>query len=283
MDISAAVVKAFRDKTGLPMMECKKALVEAGGDEEKAIEILRKSGAKTMAGRSDRETGCGRIAIYTDPAKKVSAMIELLCESAPVANTDEFTALANGLAEQLATGPGASTPEELLAQPFPGKDGVTLQEFYDDLTNKIREVFRLTRIKRIDGPCGAYVHHNNGIGVLLPIEGDNHELGRDISMHVASMQPQALSQEHLDAADVDKERNLVTQTVKEQNANKPENVIEKIVDGKMKAYFAEKTLLGQQFVKDATKTVEQVAEEGKIKVKEMIHWILGDNNKGDNK
>lgn len=280
MEISAAVVKAFRDKTGLPMMECKKALVEAGGDEDKAIEILRKAGAKTMAGRSDRETGCGRIAIYTDPAKKVSAMIELLCESAPVANTDEFIALANGLAEQLATGPGAATPEELLAQPFPGKSG-TLQDAYDDLTNKIREVFRLTRIKRIEGACGAYVHHNNGIGVLLPIDGENHELGKEISMHVASMKPQALSHEHLDQAEVEKERNLVVNQVKEQNANKPANIIDKIVDGKMKAYFAEKTLLGQQFVKDTAKTVEQVAEEGKIKIKEMIHWVLGDHKDDD--
>jgi elongation factor Ts len=237
MEISAATVKAFRDKTGLPMMDCKKALVEANGDEDKAIEILRKSGAKTMEARTDRETSAGRIALFVDTKKNVSAMVELLCESAPVANTEEFIALVNGLAEQLATGPGAKTPDELLAQPFPGKPGMTLKQFYDDLVNKIREVFRLTRIVRIEGPCGAYVHHNAGIGVFVPIEGegsnDSGELGKGIAMHVASMKPQALSENDLDPAMVKRERDLIVTQVQEQSKGKPENVIQKIVDGKM--------------------------------------------------
>jgi len=275
MEISAATVKAFRDKTGLPMMDCKKALVEAKGDEEKAIEILRKAGAKTMAARTDRETEAGRIALFTCTTTGATGMVELLCESAPVANTEEFIELVNGLAQQLATGPGAKTPEELLAQPFPGKPGITLQYFYDDLVNKIREVFKLTRIARIEGPCGAYVHHNAGIGVLLPIEGTNVELGKDVSMHVASMKPKALSEDHLDPAVVKRERELVLEQVQEQSKGKPENVIQKMVDGKLKAFFAEHTLLGQPFVKDAAKTVAQVCEEGEIKIKQMIHWVLG--------
>jgi elongation factor Ts len=256
-------------------MDCKRALVEANGDEEKALEILRKAGAKTMAGRTDRETESGRIAIFTNTKQHVSAMVELLCESAPVANTEEFILLVNGLAEQLATGPGAKTADELLAQPFPGKSGVTLKQFYDDLVNKIREVFRLTRIVRVEGQCGAYVHHNAAVGVLLPIEGTNIELGKDISMHVASMRPQALSEKDLDPVVVEKERQIVIEQVKTQNANKPNNIIEKIVDGKMKSFFAEHTLLGQPFVKDPSKTVAQVCDEGKIKIKEIIHWVLG--------
>ena len=278
MEISAATVKAFRDKTGLPMMDCKKALVEANGNEEKAIEILRKSGAKTMAARTDRETEAGRIALFTDTKKQVSAMVELLCESAPVSNTEEFIALINGLAEQLATGPGAKTTEELLAQPFPGKAGVTLQQFYDDLVNKIREVFRLTRLVRIEGPCGGYVHHNHAIGVLLPIEGTNVELGKDICQHVAAMKPQALSENDLDQAIIKKERDMVLAEVQEQSKGKPENVLQKIVDGKMKSFLADRTLLGQPFVKDGAKTVAQVCEEGKIKIKKMIHWILGQDS-----
>ncbi len=279
MEISAATVKAFRDKTGLGMMECKKALVEANGDEDKAIEILRKSGAKTMAARTDRETEAGRIAIYADSAKGVSAMVELLCESAPTSNTEEFIGLVNALAQQLAEGPGAETVEELLAQPCPcdsaACQGKTLQFVYDDLVNKTREVFRLTRMVRIEGSCGAYVHHNAAVGVLLPLEGDDVVLGKDIAMHVASMRPDALSESELDPAMIAKERDLVVKTVAEQNANKPDNIIQKIVDGKMKAFFAERTLLGQPFVKDAAKTVSQVAEEGKIKIKQMIHWVLG--------
>ena len=275
MEISATVVKAFRDKTGLPMMDCKRALVEANGDEEKAIEILRKAGAKTMAARTDRETEAGRIALFTDTNKQVTAMVELLCESAPVANTEEFIALVNGLAEQLATGSGAKTPEELLALPFPGKPGVTLQQFYDELVNKIREVFKLTRIVRIEGPCGAYVHHNHAIGVLLPIEGEDIELAKGISQHVAAMKPAALSENDIDPAIVQKERDMILSEVQEQSKGKPENVIQKIVDGKMKAFLAERTLLGQPFVKESTKTVAQVCEEGKIKITKMIHWVLG--------
>ena len=228
-----------------------------------------------MAARTDRETEAGRIALFTDTKKQVSAMVELLCESAPVSNTEEFIALVNGLAEQLATGPGAQTPEELLSQPFPGKPGMTLQHFYDDLVNKIREVFRLTRIARIEGPCGAYVHHNAAIGVLLPMEGENTELCRDIAMHVASMKPQALSESDIDPAIVKKERDMILSEVQDQSKGKPKNVLQKIVDGKMKAFFAERTLLGQPFVKDTGKTVAQICEEGSIKIKAMIHWVLG--------
>lgn len=275
MEISAAKVKAFRDKTGLPMMDCKRALQEANGDEELAVELLRKSGIKTMAGRTDRETECGRVAIYTDAAKGVTAMVELLCESAPVANTDEFITLVNGLAEQLATGPGAKTAEELLAQPFPGKPGMTLQQFYDDLVNKIREVFRLTRLVRIDGPCGAYLHHNSAIGVLLPIKGTNTDLAKDVCMHVASMKPKALSEKQLDPEVVEKERKLVIEQVKEQNAGKPENIVQKIVDGKMKSFLAECCLVDQLFVKDTSKTVAQTCKDGGIEITEMIHWVLG--------
>ncbi|MGL4594882.1 MAG: translation elongation factor Ts [Thermoguttaceae bacterium] len=275
MDISAAQVKAFRDKTGLPMMDCKRALVESNGNEDVAIEILRKSGQKLMAGRTDRETEAGRIAIFVNTEKNVTGMVELLCESAPVSNTDEFIALVNGLAEQLASGPGASTAEELLSQPFPGKSGVTLQQAYDDLVNKIREVFRLTRFERIEGSCGAYVHHNSGIGVLLPIDGTNTDLAKDICMHVASMKPQALSSDDIDAAVIEKEQKIITEQVKEQNVGKPENIIQKIVDGKMKSFLAECTLLNQPFVKDSAKTVQQICDEGKIKINKMIHWVLG--------
>jgi len=128
------------------MMECKRALIEANGDEDLAIELLRKSGKKTMEKRGGRETEAGRIAICFDEATGITAMVELLCESAPVAGTDEFGQLIANLASQLAKGPGAKTAEELLAQPVPGNPNRTLQEEYDDLVNKIREVFKLNRM-----------------------------------------------------------------------------------------------------------------------------------------
>src|SRR5262249_53705550 len=152
-EVSAAAVKALRDKTNLPMMDCKKALEATAGDEAAAIDMLRKQGKQLMAGRGGRETSSGRIAQYIE-AGKVGTMIELRCESAPVASNEEFMALANNLAKQLAVGPGAKTPDDLWSQPSPGKAGKTLQDEKDDLANKIREVFVLARIVRLNGTCG---------------------------------------------------------------------------------------------------------------------------------
>lgn len=275
MEITAQQVKAFRDRTGLPMMECKKALQEAGGDEDAAIELLRKAGKKTSEKRADKETDAGRIAVFVDPKTGTTAMVELLCESSPVANTDEFIQLINGMAKQLATGKGAKTPAELLAQPSPSKAGATLQDEYDDLVNKIREKFSFLRMLRVEGKCGSYVHHNAAVGVVVTIDGDNTELARDICMHVASMKPRAVRAEEIDAAVIEKERAAVTAEVKETNAGKPDNIIAKIVEGKMKTFLSESCLLEQQFVKDATKTVKQICDEGKIKVQSMVHWVLG--------
>ena len=144
-EITAAAVKSLRDRTGLPMMDCKRALKEAEGDENAAIESLRKQGIKTQMIRQDRETSEGRFAIYTDFASPVAAMIELRCESAPVANHQEFVQLAADIAQQLATGPGAATPDELLDQPSPSQPDITLRDQKDDLFNRIREVFNLAR------------------------------------------------------------------------------------------------------------------------------------------
>ena len=130
-EITAADVKSLRDKTGLPMMACKKALTEAGGDQEMAVELLRKAGQKTAEKQAGRATTSGRIAVYTDMKAGVGSMIELQCESAPVASNLEFIQLANDLATQLATGPGAGTPDELLAQPSPSKPGSTLKAQFE--------------------------------------------------------------------------------------------------------------------------------------------------------
>lgn len=266
-DITAAMVKSFRDKTGLPMMECKKALQEADGNEELAIELLRKAGKKTMEKRSGRETEAGRIAIYTAP-NGVTAMVELLCESAPVANTAEFIQLLDNIVKQLAEGPGAATPEELLAQG-------DLQLQFDDLVNKIREVFKLNRILRVEGAAGTYVHHNYAIGVVLEVEGDNKPLADNICMHVASMNPRALCAEELDPAVLAKEREIAVEQTKTQNAGKPENIIERIVEGRMKTFLKENCLVDQEFVVEPGKSVAEAAKAGGLTIKKMNHWIIG--------
>lgn len=272
-DISAAAVKALREETGLPMMDCKRALQESGGDAQAAKEWLAVHGKGKMAGRANRATGFGRIAIFTDLAAGVGTMIELQCESAPVSSHEEFVQLANDLARQLATGPGAATPEELLAQPSPSKAPTKLQDQFDELTNRIREVFKLARILRIDGPCGGYGHHTGSPGVLLEISGGNAEVAKDICMHVAAMRPKVVAVEDLDPADVAKERSILAEAAKQ--SGKPEKIIEKIVDGQMRTFYAEQCLLEQPFVKDDKQTVGKVAEAAGMKILRFVRWELG--------
>jgi len=271
--ITASAVKAFRERTGLPLMDCKKALSDAGGDEEKAIALLREKGKQLADKRSDRETGFGRFGLYIGTDKSTGAMVELLCESAPVTQNEEFIQLANDLAEQLATGPGAATADELLAQPSPSKSGMTLSEQKEDLFNRIREVFRVGRIIRVEGSCGGYSHNAGTIaGVLVQIEGGNDDAAKDVAMHVAAMRPEALSEDELDPEMIAKEREFLRAAA--MNEGKPENIVDKIVDGRIKQFIAERALLYQPFVKDDKQTVEEYAKSHGMTVKAYWHWVL---------
>jgi elongation factor Ts len=273
-EITAAMVKALRDETQLPMMECKKALQETGGDMEAAKQKLREAGKKFMSKRDDRTTEEGRIATFASIDKGVGAMIELLCESAPVASNGEFIALANDLAQQLATGRGAKSPDDLWSQPSPSKKGMTLQDQMEELQNKIREVFRLSRILRVDASCGSYVHHDAKSGVLVSVEGGNQELAKDVSMHIAAMRPKVLRVEDLDPADVDKERRILKEAALQEG--KPENIVDKMVEGRLRNFYAENVLTEQPFVKDDKQTVGQVAKKGGMKVLDFVYWRLGE-------
>jgi len=272
-EITAALVKTLRDRTNLPMMDCKKALQESGGDLDKAVEVLRKAGKKTFEKTVGRATNSGRIAIYVDPAKQVGAIVDLRCESAPVANNEQFIQLAGDLARQLALGPGAATPEELFAQPSPSDPKHTLREQFDGLYNKIREAFKLERIARIDGTCGGYAHHNGASAVLLQHEGGTPELAKDICMHVAAMRPKSLGIEDLDPALVAKEREIQSEVARKEG--KPENIIAKMVEGRLRNFYAEQCLAEQPFVKDDKQTVGKVAKAAGMKLVRFIHWELG--------
>jgi elongation factor Ts len=272
-EITAAAVKALREQTGLPMMDCKKALTESKGDPNLAVEILRKAGMKTMEKRAGRATSCGRIAIYTDADKPVGAIVDLRCESAPVAANAEFVQLANDLAKQLALGPGAASPEELLAQKSPSNPARTLQQQFDDLNNRIREVFKLERIERIDATCGGYVHHNGAAAVLLEIEGGNADLAKDVCMHAAAMRPWVVAVDDLDPAMVEKEREIQAEVARGEG--KPEKIIAKMVEGRLRNFYAERCLLEQPFVKDDSQTVGKVAAAAGMKIVRFVHWELG--------
>ena len=276
-EITAAMVKKLRDETQLPMMECKKALNESGGDMEAAKQALREAGKKFMGKRQDRSTEEGRIGVFASVGDGVGAIVELQCESAPVSGNEEFVQLANDLARQLATGPGAATPEELWGQPSPSGSGMTLEEQRDEIQNKIREVFRLARLERFDAPCGGFVHMAK-IGVLLEVEGGNDELAKEVSMHVAAMNPQATTKEDLDPELVAKERAMLSEAARKEG--KPENIIEKMIEGRMRNFYAEHVLEEQPVVKEEKKTVGALAKEGGMKLIRFVRWQLGESGAG---
>lgn len=273
-DITAQAVMKLRDETGLPMMECKKALQETGGDIELAKQKLRETGKKFMSTRQDRSTEEGRIAIDSSLKPGVGAMIELQVESAPVAKNEGVIALANDLAKQLATGPGAKTPEELWKQPAPSRKGVTLGEWKDELENKMREVFRLARIIRVDAPTGGYVHHDAKTGVLLAVEGGHEDLAKQIAMQVVALRPKATLIADLDPAEVAKERAFLAEQARKEG--KPENIIAKMIEGRLRNFYAEHVLSEQPFIKDDKQTVGKVAEASGMKLKKFIRWQLGE-------
>lgn len=272
-EISAVAVKSLREKTGLPMMECKKALAATGGDEDGAIRWLREQGIKTQETRLGRETGAGRIAVYIDRDKKVAAMVELQCESAPVASSADFKQLANDLAKQLALGPGAASGEELLKQPSPSQSGKTLQEVKDDLFNRMREVFNIGRLQRINGEAGGYAHHDGSIAALVEVTGGSVDAAKDVAMHVVAQNPSAVSKENLDPALVQKEREILSEAARKEG--KPENIIQKMIEGRLRNFYAERVLLEQPFVKDDKKTVGQYAKENGMQVKHFVRWQMG--------
>tara|TARA_B100000029_G_scaffold398744_1_gene397295 strand:- start:2800 stop:3642 length:843 start_codon:yes stop_codon:yes gene_type:complete len=277
-DITAAQVKALRQLTDLPMMECKNALVEADGDQEKAIEILKEQNQKVMLKRADNATSEGRISIAVSEDGSSAAMIELQCESAPVANNDEFRALADSCAAQLLAGPGADSPDDLLDQ-SPGDTG-TLRETYEDVLNKIREKIVLARVVRVDGPAAGYVHHDGKTGVLFQAstgedtDGAATDVLRDVAMHIAAMKSSVVDPDDLDEATVNEERERLSEEARA--TGKPEEIIEKIVDGRMKVFYQEQGVLSaQQFVKEESKTVSQVLAENGLAAKGFTRWVLG--------
>lgn len=277
-EITAAAVMALREKTGLPMMECKKALAECGGNTEQAVDWLRKQGIKTQSMRADRETSCGRLAVFADPGKGVGTIIELKCESPPVAGSDDFKALANDIAKTLALGPGAATAADLLAQKSQAHPDRTLGELKDDLFNRMREVFELSRIKRIDGPCGGYAHHDGSKAALIEIAGNTSaanaaEVAKDVAMHVVALAPQAIRKEDLDPAVVEKERAILTEAARTEG--KPENIIAKMIEGRLRNFFSQCVLLEQPFVKDDKQSVGQFAKAAGLEIKSVENWRLG--------
>lgn len=245
MTITIEQIKNLRDKTGVSTTQVKKALEEAGGDEEKAIELLRKKGAAKAAAR-EGVAGEGVVAIAVSPDNTKAAIIKLNSETDFVAKNQDFVDGAQAIAQKFLEG---------------GLDADVSAEL-EDLATKMAEKIELNDKEIVEGAVvGAYVHSNNKIGAVTVMTGGNIDTGKDVSMHISASQPRNLSPEEVDQALVDKEIEIWTEQLKAEG--KPENIMEKIMEGKIKKFREENALISQPFVKSPDMTVGQlVANEG---------------------
>ncbi|MEZ6054951.1 MAG: translation elongation factor Ts [Planctomycetaceae bacterium] len=275
-EITAAAVKELRERTDLPMMECKKALVEADGDMDKAIEILQQQVGKVIGKRADNATEEGRVFVAEKADGSEVAAVEVLCESAPVAGGEDLKKFGSALAEHLLNGPGASTADELMSQAPEG--GKTFQQIYEEMVNKIREKIVVGRMAKVAGPVGVYVHHDGKTAVLFEAEGEGKKAGevlRGVAMHIAAMKPAVTKIEDVDPAAVKAERERLS--AEARATGKPENIIEKIVDGRMGVFYRDDAgvLTEQAYAKDDSKSVAQALAEAGLKAKKFTLWVLG--------
>ena len=274
-EITAAAVKALREKTDLPMMECKKALTEAGGDEAKAMQILRDMFKKVQEKRADNVTAEGRVFIAAKPDASEAAMVEIQCESSPVATGEVMQRFGQAMADQLLAGPGAADAASLMAQKGAGASK-TFQEQYEEIVNKIREKIVVNRIVRVKGPVGGYVHHDFKTGVLFVASGTpkSSDILKDVAMHIAAINPAVVKPDDLESSIVTDERDRLI--AEARASKKPENIIEKMVDGRMKVFYAEQGVLQMQpFAKDDSKTVSQALAEAGTEAVQFYRWKVG--------
>jgi elongation factor Ts len=273
--ISAAAVKALRDRTNAPMMDCKAALIEADGDMEKAVDIMRKKNSAIQAKKGERETAEGRIAVAIDASQQVGAILEMRCESAPVVKSEPFVKLANDIARQIAL-KAPATVEALLAQPFVDKPSQTVNDRIGEVVGLIRENMRPARFTRMTGVLGSYSHHDGSVGVLLLVEGvqADPQLLRDVCMHITAKNPVAARREDVSQALIEKEKEIAR--TQAQATGKPANIVERIAEGKMKTWFAENVLLEQPFVKDDSKTVGDLLKGAGLKLVKFVRYRVGE-------
>lgn len=270
-EITAAMVRDLRERSGLPMMECKQALTETGGDMSAAMELLRKRGAAAAEKKVGRATGEGRIGRYRDDGK--AALAEVLCETAPVSNNPIFRDLADGIAAAAAAS-GKTDSAAVLAEKTPA--GGTAQDLLHDAVNKLRENMQVGRIVIAQGRTGVYVHHNGRVAVMIQVEGSggDDQLLSEICMHIAFAQPQGISRADINAEEVQREEALAREQILQ--SGKPANLVDKILVGKMDRWYSERVLTEQPFVKDDKKTVGQVLQEAGIKVTRFWRLQVGE-------
>ena len=279
MDITAAMVKELRERSGAGMMECKKALVEANGDIELAIENMRKSGAAKAAKKAGRIAAEGAIVTASNATHAV--LVEVNSETDFVANDDNFKRFASAVADT-ALKSGAADVATL--RDAAGPDGESLEQMRAGLVAKIGENIEIRRftVLAADGGVVQSYLHGKRIGVLVALTGGNAELARDIAMHIAASNPVCVSEAEMPADVIAKEREIYSAQAAE--SGKPADIVEKMVVGRLKKFIAETTLLGQPFVKDPDQTVEKLLKSNGAMVTRFVRYEVGEgiDKKEDN-
>jgi elongation factor Ts len=273
MAITAALVKELRERTGSGMMECKKALVEANGDIEVAIEEMRKSGLAKADKKADRITAEGIIGIEVSADNKHAVMVEVNSETDFVAKADDFVNFVSAVAKKALE----AQPADLDAlKQLTLDSGDSIETVRQALVAKIGEniqVRRFTTLNTDDGIIGFY-RHGDRIGTMVQLKGGNEELAKDLAMHVAANRPQAISPDELSQELLDKERDIVA--TQARDSGKPENIIEKMIEGRMAKFVNEISMVGQPFVKDPDVTVEKLIKQAGASIEAFEFFEVGE-------
>jgi len=281
--ISAQAVKELRDKTGAGMMDCKKALTQAEGDLEKAVDILREKGLASAAKKSGRVAAEGVIATYVSDDLKNASIIELNCETDFVSANEAFIALANDIAKAVAES-NVDSLEAVKALPY---GDATIQDAITALIAKLGENMNLRRYEKMEAPAGlvsSYIHMGGKIGVLVQVDAENASqevasVAKDVAMHVAALNPQFLDNSSVDADTIEREREIYR--VQALNEGKPEKIVDKMVDGRINKFFKEVCLVNQMFVKNPDLSIEAFVKEeskklGNIKLVKFVRFEKGE-------
>lgn len=288
MAVSAELVKQLREKTGAGMMDCKKALEETGGDFDKAVEYLRKKGAAVAAKRAERTANEGLVVTRISEDGKIAAIVEVNCETDFVARSDAFVELANKIADVVFANDFQNLDELANAK----VNDLSVTDLINEAVGKIGEKIQVSRFKKVkvdNGSVVDYIHPGSKLGVLVifeytkPVPTDFKTFARDIAMQVAAMRPMTISRDQVDKALIEKEIEIYK--TQARNEGKPEQVLDRIAQGKLDKYFQEICLLEQPFVKDGSKSVGELiksyneANSTDIVVREFIRFHLADENK----
>lgn len=272
MTITAEAVKTLRERTGAGMMECKKALVETGGDLDAAAELMRKAGLAKADKKAGRIAAEGAVVTARSAGGRDAVVVEANCETDFVSRQDEFQQFAVAVADAVLAA-GVDNLEAALALPLPG--GSTVEETRRSLVSRIGENIAVRRFARLSAPTviGSYVHGIR-IGVLVGLEGGDESLAHDLAMHIAASNPQYATPAEVPAEQVDKEREILAAQAAQEG--KPAEIVAKMVEGRIRKYLAEICLVGQPFVKDPDTTVEKLLKAAGARVTGFIRFEVGE-------